>query len=105
MSILKKKGETKTHFANRIVCTIIVMNILFVIASFYVAYASQITLDTLTISWFAFTGTELVALAGIRVTKNKSIKSPNNARNKQQQGDFSIDDDIDENAGDSNEEN
>lgn len=79
-----KKGR---RYSKGIVALIIVLNVIFtgvVLYSFNATGGSEPT--TLIISWFAFTGTELIALAGIKCTEIK--RSPNLQRGREQQGDY-----------------
>lgn len=60
-----KKGD----FSKLIVCLILFLNIAFTIAVLAVFWHTQTEPSSLVIAWFAFTGTELVSLAGIKKRK------------------------------------
>lgn len=57
----------KKKFSKRIVVLVILLNIIFTVAVFVAAFFNAIIPDSLIGAWFAFTTTELVALAGIRI--------------------------------------
>ena len=57
----------KKKFSKRIVVLVILLNIIFTVAVFVAAFFNAIIPDSLIMAWFAFTTTELVALAGIRI--------------------------------------
>ena len=70
MSKLTNKPKRKvSNIMLVIICTMI---ILYTIADFALQYFTSIEVSpTLTTAWFAFWGTELVALAAIKTTKVK----------------------------------
>lgn len=57
----------KKKFSKKIVVLVILLNIIFTVAVFAAAFFSAVIPDSLIVAWFAFTTTELVALAGIKV--------------------------------------
>ena len=57
----------KKKFSKRIVVLVILLNIIFTVAVFAAAFFNATIPDSLIMAWFAFTTTELVALAGIRI--------------------------------------
>ena len=57
----------KKKFSKKIVILVILLNILFTGAVFVAAFYNAIIPDSLIMAWFAFTTTELIALAGIKV--------------------------------------
>ena len=66
------KQKPKRKVSNILLVLICTMIILYTIADFALQYFTQIEVSpTLTTAWFAFWGTELVALAAIRTSKLK----------------------------------
>ena len=64
--------KPKRKVSNIMLVLICTMIILYTIADFVLQYFTQIEVSpTLTTAWFAFWGTELVALAAIRTSKLK----------------------------------
>ena len=64
-----KKKKKVSNIMLVIICTMI---ILYTIADFVLQYFVQVEVSpTLTTAWFAFWGTELIALAAIKTTKVK----------------------------------
>lgn len=62
----------KKKVSNVMLVIICVMIILYTVADFVLQYFTQIEVSpTLTTAWFAFWGTELVALAAIKTSKVK----------------------------------
>lgn len=57
----------KKKFSKLIVVLVIFLNIIFTGAVFVAAFFNATIPDSLIVAWFAFTTTELVALAGIRI--------------------------------------
>lgn len=71
----KQNSKKRRRYSKCIVALIIILNVIFtgvVFYSFIVTGGAEPT--TLIVSWFAFTGTELVALAGIKCTEIKQSK-------------------------------
>jgi hypothetical protein len=66
--------KNKKHYAQKLIPFIILAVVLYAIADWALIYLRGTGMsDTLTASWFAFWGTELVSLAVIKVKKvNKS---------------------------------
>lgn len=65
-------NKKKKKVSNIMLVIICVMIILYTIADFVLQYFVQVEVSpTLTTAWFAFWGTELVALAAIKTTKVK----------------------------------
>lgn len=63
---LEEKSKKKVQFNKKIVTLIVVMNILFTATIVFLYYKTGSEPSTLIERWFKFTGTELVALAGIK---------------------------------------
>lgn len=63
---LEEKSEKKLQFNKKIVALIVIMNILFTATIVFLYYRTGSEPSTLIDKWFKFTGTELVALAGIK---------------------------------------
>lgn len=61
----------ETKFSKRIVRFVIIANCVFALIVLAVAVIGNEVPDALIISWFAFTGTELLALAGIKINDTK----------------------------------
>jgi pheromone shutdown protein TraB len=59
--------DKKKKFSKKIVILVILLNIIFTGAVFVAAFFNATIPDSLIMAWFAFTTTELVALAGIRI--------------------------------------
>ena len=69
------KPKYKKKVSNVMLVIICTMIILYTIADFALQYFTSIEVSpTLTTAWFAFWGTELVALAAIKTTKVKHQK-------------------------------
>ena len=74
MEIPKNTEEkTKRKYSKIIVILVITLNILFTIATFIITILGYTIPDALIVAWFAFTGTELLALATIKNTETKYI--------------------------------
>lgn len=59
-------------YGKRIVFSIILLNVLFTIISLYIfVYTSGVENIPLTICWFAFSGSDLIAMARIKITEVK----------------------------------
>lgn len=54
-------------FSKRIVAFVIIANCIFTMAILTIFIATQLEPTTLIVSWFSFTGTELLALAAIKI--------------------------------------
>lgn len=63
---LQEKSKKKVQFNKKIVALIVIMNILFTATIVFLYYRTGSEPSTLIDKWFKFTGTELVALAGIK---------------------------------------
>ena len=71
-----RKNKPKKKVSNVILVIICLMIIIYTVADFALQYFTSIEVSpTLTTAWFAFWGTELVALAAIKTTKVKHEKS------------------------------
>ena len=65
-------NKSKKKVSNIMLVIICIMIILYTIADFVLQYFTSIEVSpTLTTAWFAFWGTELVALAAIKTSKVK----------------------------------
>lgn len=62
----EEKSKKKVQFNKKIVTLIVIMNILFTATIVSLYYKTGSEPSTLIERWFKFTGTELVALAGIK---------------------------------------
>lgn len=58
-------------YSKIIVALVILLNIIFAISVFAVICLGYNEPSTLIVAWYAFTGTELLSLATIRVSENK----------------------------------
>jgi metal-dependent HD superfamily phosphatase/phosphodiesterase len=58
-------------FTKKIVTAMVLLNVIFVMAVLFLNYKDHSVSDSLIISWFAFTGTELVGMAGIKISEVK----------------------------------
>ena len=68
-------NKPKKKVSNIMLVIICLMIILYTVADFALQYFTSIEVSpTLTTAWFAFWGTELVALAAIKTTKVKHNK-------------------------------
>ena len=68
MIIVKNKSKKKV--SNIMLVIVCIMIILYAAASFALQYFVSVEISpTLTTAWFTFWGTEIIALAGIRVSK------------------------------------
>ena len=72
---MAKNNDKKTTVSNRMLVLICFMIIAYTIANFVLQYFTSVEVSpTLTTAWFAFWGTELIALAAIKTTKVKHKK-------------------------------
>ena len=84
--------KQKKKVSNVMLVLICIMIILYTAANFALQYFASIEVSpTLTTAWFAFWGTELVALAAIKTTKvkhgeNKTEENVDNTDNEDQSG-------------------
>ena len=70
------QNKPKKKVSNIMLVIICFMIILYTVADFALQYFTSIEVSpTLTTAWFAFWGTELVALAAIKTTKVKHEKN------------------------------
>ncbi len=63
----------KKKFSKKIVVLVILLNIIFTVAVFVAAFFNAVIPDSLIMAWFAFTTTELVAMAGIKIRGDSSV--------------------------------
>jgi hypothetical protein len=64
------ENKSKKKVSNVMLVVVCTMIFLFTVASFLVQYHTGVEVSaTLTTAWFTFWGTELFALAGIRISK------------------------------------
>lgn len=70
-NIEEKKPQSR--YSKKIVLIVILLNVIFTIAAFAVTILGFEISDALVVSWFAFTGTELLALATIKNTETKYV--------------------------------
>ena len=72
---MNKQNTSKKKVSNIMLVVICIMIVLYTAADFVLQYFAGIEVSpTLTGAWFAFWGTELVALAAIKTTKVKHQK-------------------------------
>lgn len=64
----------KTKYSKQIVILVIILNVIFTGITFFLVWNGCEIPDELISSWFMFTGVELLALAGIKITE--TIKTP-----------------------------
>lgn len=62
----------RSRFSKRIVTLVIVLNVLYTGAVLFVYYHTGTEPVALTTGWYAFTGTELLALAGLKYKEAKN---------------------------------
>ena len=62
-----KEPKRKIRFNKKLVVFIVILNVIFTIAVFYASLQQAIIPDSLIIAWYAFTTTELLAMAGIKM--------------------------------------
>ena len=63
-------NKTKKKVSNIMLVIIIIAIVAYTIANFWLQYAAGIEVSpTLTTAWFSFWGAEIVALAGIKISK------------------------------------
>jgi len=62
------------RYSKQIVILVITLNVVFTAACFFMLWNGTEIPDVLIEAWFMFTGTELMALAGIKITE--TIKTP-----------------------------
>lgn len=60
-------------YSKVIVAIVIALNVIFAAAVFAVVFAGMEEPEALIIAWYAFTGSELMACAGIKITDNRKI--------------------------------
>lgn len=66
------KIETgKIEYSKFIVILVILLNIIFTAAVFYIVFLGIPEPSTLIITWFSFTTVELLAIAGIKITEKR----------------------------------
>ncbi len=65
---MTRKCTSMKKFSKKIVRFVIISNCVFAFLVLGIAVIGNEVPDALIISWFAFTGTELLALAGIKIT-------------------------------------
>lgn len=64
-----KKKAGKRQYSKGIVLLVIALNVAYTAAVLFVNYSGHDVPDSLNYSWFQFTCVELVALAGVTITK------------------------------------
>ena len=62
-----EEPKKKIRFNKKLVVFIVILNVIFTIAVFYASLQQAIIPDSLIIAWYAFTTTELLAMAGIKM--------------------------------------
>lgn len=66
----KKNSKKKAKTSNVMLVIVCAMIILYAAAAFVLQFYTQVEISpTLTTAWFAFWGTEVIALAGIKISK------------------------------------
>ena len=77
-------NKPKRKVSNIMLVLICVMIILYTVADFILQYFTSIEVSpTLTTAWFAFWGTEIVALTAIKTSKLKHGKDKNSEETEQ----------------------
>lgn len=79
-------SNTKPKYSKIIVALVIFLNIIFASAVLINSFlnASDVP-EALIISWFAFTGTELLSLAGIKITELKNTNDEEDSNEEQEE--------------------
>lgn len=62
-----EEPKKKIRFNKKLVVFIVILNVIFTIAVFYASLQQATIPDSLIIAWYAFTTTELLAMAGIKM--------------------------------------
>lgn len=62
-------------YSKMIVSLVIVLNIIFAGAVFAALFLGYDEPETLIVAWYAFTGTELLACAGIKISDRRNIST------------------------------
>lgn len=60
-----------SKYSKRLIILVIMLNVIFAGIAMFVLWDTGSESPSLTAAWFGFTTTELLAIAGIKVTKNK----------------------------------
>ena len=63
------------RYSKRIVILVIMLNVVFTAGVFFMSWSGSEIPDSLIEAWFLFTGTELLALAGIKITETIKTSS------------------------------
>ena len=64
------KNDKKTKVSNVMLVVVIIAIVLYTVANFWLQYVANIEVSpTLTTAWFSFWGAEVLALAGIKISK------------------------------------
>ena len=63
--------KPKGKYSKGVVVLVIALNTVFAAAVLYVSYTGNVVPDALVVAWYSWTGGELLALAGIKITKRK----------------------------------
>lgn len=64
-------SSTKKNYSKFIVILVILLNVIFAAVVFAAVFLGFQEPEALIIAWYAFTGTELLSLAGIKISDNK----------------------------------
>lgn len=68
---MAKKKTKKSIFSKLIVVSVILLNVIFTIATLFVFLKTSSEPSSLIVAWFSFTTVELWSLAGIKKAKEK----------------------------------
>ena len=63
---------TRSKYSKHLILLVIALNIVFAGIAMFVLWDTGSESPSLTAAWFGFTTTELLAIAGIKVSKNKA---------------------------------
>ena len=69
--VMAKKKTKKSIFSKLIVVSVILLNVIFTIATLFVFLKTSSEPSSLIVAWFSFTTVELWSLAGIKKAKEK----------------------------------
>lgn len=90
-------NKPKKKISNIMLVVVCIMIVAYAAANFVLQYYTSIEVSpTLTTAWFAFWGTEIVALAAIKTSKVKHGQDKDYNINSNTETDFDVDMDIEE---------
>lgn len=74
MGGLRRPEGVLKRYSKVIVALVIALNVLFAVAVFWLMALGHEEPDALIAAWYSFTGAELLALAGIKITESRNRK-------------------------------